>query len=198
MGTKGDKTKKKICEEAYKLFSERGYKDITMKDICDKTGLSRGGLYRHYESTEQIFLEIVNSFAERQKNEFEDKIKQRIPATTILDEILSRYANEMTDSQNSLSLAIYEYYSDPKVSKTENSVVKQYEISKSMWIQLINYGMKNKEFRNVNSEAVFDLIVFSYQGVRMYSRLMKIDMSIPNRIISEIKRLLLREEVYHG
>ena len=198
MGTKGDKTKKKICEEAYKLFSERGYKDITMKDICDKTGLSRGGLYRHYESTEQIFLEIVNSFAERQKNEFEDKIKQRIPAITILDEILSRYANEMTDSQNSLSLAIYEYYSDPKVSKTENSVVKQYEISKSMWIQLINYGMKNKEFRNVNSEAVFDLIVFSYQGVRMYSRLMKIDMSIPNRIISEIKRLLLREEVYHG
>ena len=198
MGTKGDKTKKKICEEAYKLFSERGYKDITMKDICDKTGLSRGGLYRHYESTEQIFLEIVNSFAERQKNEFEDKIKQRIPATTILDEILSRYANEMTDSQNSLSLAIYEYYSDPKVSKTENSVVKQYEISKSMWIQLINYGMENKEFRNVNPEAVFDLIVFSYQGVRMYSRLMKIDMSIPNRIISEIKRLLLREEVYHG
>lgn len=198
MGAKGDKTKKKICKEAYKLFSERGYKDITMKDICDKTGLSRGGLYRHYESTEQIFLEIVNSFAERQKNEFEDKIKQRIQATTILDEILSRYANEMTDSQNSLSLAIYEYYSDPKVSKIENSVVKQYETSKSMWVQLINYGMENKEFRNVDPNAIFDLIVFSYQGVRMYSRLMKIDMSIPNRIIGEIKRLLLPEEVYHG
>ena len=32
----------------------------------------------------------------------------------------------------------------------------------------------------------------------MYSKLMKIDMSIPNRIMSEIKRLLLPEEVYHG
>ena len=198
MGTKGDKAKKNICEEAYKLFSERGYKDVTMKEICDKTGLSRGGLYRHYESTEQIFLEIVNGFTERQKNEFTDKIKQRIPAITILDEILSRYAKEMTDSRNSLSLAIYEYYSNPEVSKTENSVVKQYEISKSMWIELINYGMETGEYRNVNPEAIFDLIVFSYQGVRMYSKLMKIDISIPNRIISEIKRLLLPEEVYHG
>lgn len=197
MGTKGDKTKKNIREEAYKLFAERGYKDVTMKDICDKTGLSRGGLYRHYGSTEQIFLEIIDSFTERQKNEFTDKIEQHIPAVTILDEILLRYAEEMTDSQNSLSLAIYEYYSNPEVSKTDNSVVKQYEISKSIWIRLINYGMENNEFKNVNPEAVFNLIVFSYQGVRMYSRLMKIDTSIPNGIINEIKRLLLPEEVNH-
>ena len=198
MGTKGDKTKNKICEEAYKLFSERGYKDVTMKDICDRTGLSRGGLYRHYESTEQIFLEIVNGFAKNQKNDFTDKIKQKIPAVTILDEILSRYADEMTDSRNSLSLAIYEYYSNSEVSKTENSVVKQYEISKSGWIELINYGMENNEFKRVNPEAVFDLIVFSYQGVRMYSKLMQTDIAVSNRIISEIKRLLLPEEVYHG
>ena len=59
MGTKGDQTRQLICMEALKLFTKRGYKDVTMKDICEKTGLSRGGLYRHYESTEQIFLEIV-------------------------------------------------------------------------------------------------------------------------------------------
>ena len=61
MGTKGDKTKKNICEEAYILFSKRGYKDVTMKDICDKTGLSRGGLYRHYESTEQIVMLVQDT-----------------------------------------------------------------------------------------------------------------------------------------
>lgn len=198
MGTKGDKTKKNIREEAYKLFAERGFKDVTMKDICDKTGLSRGGLYRHYESTEQIFLEIIDSFTEKQKNEFTDKIRQRIPAIEILDDIFLRYEEEMTESNNSLSAAIYEYYSNPKVSKTKNSVVKQYEISKSMWIELINYGIENNEFRKVDPEAVFDLIVFSYQGVRMYSRMMKIDASIPKGIINEIKRLLLPEEVYHG
>ncbi len=98
MSLKGDKTKQDIREKAYQLFAEKGFKDVTMKDICELTGLSRGGLYRHYESTEQIFLEIVNAFSNKQKSEVFTKIEQRIPATTILEELLSRYASEMIDS----------------------------------------------------------------------------------------------------
>ncbi len=194
MGTKGEKTKQYICKEAYQLFAERGYKSVTMKDICEKTGLSRGGLYRHYDSTEQIFLEIVDEFTQMQCNEFSEKIAQHIPAVKILDDILMRYSNEMLDNKNSLSLAIYEFYSNPEISKTENSVIKQYEASKSMWVELINYGIKNKEFKKVDAEAIFDVIVFSYQGVRMYSKLMKIDLTTPKRIVLEIRKLLLPEE----
>lgn len=194
MGSKGERTKQYICKEAYRLFAERGYKSVTMKDICEKTGLSRGGLYRHYESTEQIFLEIVDGFTQMQSNEISEKIAQKISAVRILEDILLRYSDEMLDNKNSLSLAIYEFYSNPEISKVENSVIKQYEASKSMWLQLIDYGNKNKEFKNVDAEAIFDVIVFSYQGVRMYSKLMQIDSSTPKRIISEIKKLLLPEE----
>ena len=102
MSLKGDKTKQDIREKAYQLFAEKGFKDVTMKDICELTGLSRGGLYRHYESTEQIFLEIVNAFSNKQKSEVFTKIEQRIPATTILEELLSRYASEMIDYENYL------------------------------------------------------------------------------------------------
>ncbi len=194
MGSKGEKTKQYICKEACQLFAERGYKSVTMKDICEKTGLSRGGLYRHYASTEQIFLEIVDGFTQMQCNEFSEKIAQHIPAVKILDDVLLRYSNEMLDNKNSLSLAIYEFYSNSEISKTENSVIKQYEASKSMWVELINYGMRNKEFKKVDAEAVFDVIIFSYQGIRMYSKLMKIDSTTPKRVILEIKKLLLPEE----
>ena len=197
MSFKGDKTKQDIREKAYQLFAEKGFKDVTMKDICELTGLSRGGLYRHYESTGQIFLEIVNAFSNKQKNEVFSKIKQRIPATAILEELLSRYASEMINYQNSISLAVYEFYSNPAVSKENNSVKKQYEISKSTWIELINYGIGTKEFNSVNPESIFNVIIFAYQGVRMYSRLMKMDNNIPTQIINEIKRLLLPEEVQH-
>ncbi len=69
MSLRGDKTKQEIRDAAYRLFEEKGFKEVTMKDICEQTGLSRGGLYRHYESTEQIFLEIVNAFSDQQKDE---------------------------------------------------------------------------------------------------------------------------------
>lgn len=88
MSLRGEKTKQDIREKACQLFARKGFKEVTMKDICELTGLSRGGLYRHYESTEQIFLEIVNDFSDKQKSEVFAKIKQRIPASVILEEIL--------------------------------------------------------------------------------------------------------------
>lgn len=191
MGIKGQETQKFICQEAYKLFAKRGYKDVTMQDICEKTGLSRGGLYRHFNSTKDIFLEIINKSLNSQQDEFQSKIEANIPASHILDEVLKRYEKEMIDSKNSLSLAIYEFFSNPEISKSVNSISKQYSISKEMWIALIEYGQKTGEFKNVEPEEIYNLIVFSYQGVRMYSRLMKITPDIPAKIINQIKHILL-------
>lgn len=193
MSLKGDKTRQSIREKAYCLFAGKGFKEVTMKDICEVTGLSRGGLYRHYESTEQIFLEIVNDFSDRQKKEVVTKIEQHIPAADILEELLAKYAAEMLDCEKSISLAIYEYYSNPAISKENNSVKRQYEISKETWVELINYGISTGEFQRVDSEAVFHVLVFAYQGVRMYSRLMKLEREIPSQITGEIKRLLRKE-----
>lgn len=198
MSLRGDRTRQDIRDRAYRLFAEKGFKEVTMKDICERTGLSRGGLYRHYESTEQIFLEIVDAFSDQQKNEVFSRMEKHAPAVVILEELLSKYEREMNDSENSFSLAICEYYSDPAISKEDNAVKRQYEISKATWTALINYGIGTKEFKRVNPESVFHILVFAYQGVRMYSRLMKIDRDIPDQIITEIKGLLLREEVSHG
>lgn len=191
MGIKGDRTKQLICMEAFKLFSEKGYKDVTMKDICEKTGLSRGGLYRHYQSTEQIFLEIIHNLMGNQQNEFTEKMQKGTSAIQILAEVLARYEKEMLDRKSSLSVAIYEFFSNPNISKSNNSIARQYLDSKRMWVELIQYGMKRKEFKEVNPEAVYNLIVFSYQGVRMYSTMIDIDTNITKGIIEQIKLLLL-------
>ena len=94
MGKKGEDTKKLIREKAVPLFARKGFKNVTMKDICSVTGLSRGGLYRHYDSTRQIFSEIIDMLMSAQDNELSEKMKAGFPAKQILDEIL-----EATDEQ---------------------------------------------------------------------------------------------------
>ena len=42
MGEKAERTREKIRREAYQLFADRGFKEVTMTDVCEKTGLSRG------------------------------------------------------------------------------------------------------------------------------------------------------------
>ena len=190
---RGEQTRQKIKEKTVLLFAEKGFKEVTMKDICEVTGLSRGGLYCHYESTQQIFQEIIEDLMNRQENNFEEQIRQNLPAVTILDDTLEKYREEMLDSQSSLSVAIYEYFSQKETTDKTNSLYAQYLASKRAWEKLLQYGIERREFHQVDISAIIDLLIFSYQGVRMYSRLMPVDKEIPLRILREIRSILVNE-----
>ncbi|WP_448583412.1 TetR/AcrR family transcriptional regulator [Thermocrinis sp.] len=59
-------TKKRILEVALKLFSERGIKETTVKDIAKEVGITEGAIYRHFTSKDElvntIFLTYSQSF----------------------------------------------------------------------------------------------------------------------------------------
>lgn len=190
---RGKETRQLIKKYSFALFAEKGFKQVTMKDICEVTKLSRGGLYCHYGSTQDIFKEILNDMMSQQENTFSKKISQNHPAKEILNDVLKIYEEEMLDSQSSLSLAIYEYFSIKENAETQNELYMQYLWSLNVWKELIEYGIKKDEFNNVDFLSVFNLIIFSYQGVRMYSKLMPIDETIPKRIIEQIKKILIKE-----
>ena len=194
MNKRGRETREHIKRCACSLFAGKGFKQVTMKDVCEAAGLSRGGLYCHYESTRQIFREIMEDMMSRQEDVFEEKIGRGEPAVTILDGLLEGYRREMLDGEASLSVAIYEYFSSPDMAGEKNALYEQYLMSGDAWKKLLRYGIQRGEFRKVDIDAVFDLIVFSYQGVRMYSKLMPVDEEIPARILREIRKILVRSE----
>ncbi|MCI9176573.1 MAG: TetR/AcrR family transcriptional regulator [Lachnospiraceae bacterium] len=194
MNKRGQETRKHIKECACLLFAQKGFKDVTMKDICEAAKLSRGGLYGHYESTRQIFQEIIDDMTGQQEDMIDFKIKQNQSAVTVLDDMLKRYENEMADSQSSLSVAIYEYFSLHDIARQKNTLYEQYLISANTWKKLMQYGIDRQEFNEVDMDAVFDLIVFSYQGVRMYSKLMPVEKEIPSGILKEIRKILVRSD----
>lgn len=192
MGKKGDLTKAAIQQKALALFVEKGFKDVTMKDICEATGLSRGGLYMHYGSTRQIFADIINEIMSDLKNEVTEKMEHGLSATFILDELLARYQYEMLDRSGSLGLAFYEFYSGVPQSDN-NAMLKQYYHSKTMLSDLIQYGIENGEFHPVNIHAVVDLLLFSYQGVRMLNNIMPLDDDqISIGMINQIRTMLVK------
>lgn len=189
---RGEETRQLIKKSACSLFAGKGFKQVTMKDICEAANLSRGGLYCHYGSTREIFREIINDFMIQQGDSFSEKIEHQLSAKEILNEVLEKYKNEMLDSQSSLSLALYEYFSIDN-TETGNELCAQYTASFNAWQTLLEYGIKNGEFHHVDIKSVFDLIIFSYQGVRMYSKIMPIDEDIPQRIIDQIKKIMVKE-----
>lgn len=51
-----------ILETSLMLFLQKGFKSVTMNDIVQKTGLSKGAFYYYFESKEQVFEEVVRYF----------------------------------------------------------------------------------------------------------------------------------------
>lgn len=55
MQSKGIQTRHNIVEKALQLFSVKGYYNTSISDILDATGLTKGGLYGHFASKEEIW-----------------------------------------------------------------------------------------------------------------------------------------------
>ncbi len=186
LGEKGNQTKRLIKKAAYRLFAEKGFNAVTMKDICEDTGLSRGGLYRHYAGTAQIFEELFRQMSAESIDEFSIHMKNGIPMQQIFNEVSEQLRAEMIDASNSLSLAIYEY------SNTVNKdlFLELNEIGTQKWRRLLSYGIERKEIQNISIDQAVDMILYSYQGVRMWSRVIPITEEVADRIVNIWKEML--------
>ena len=59
------KTKERIINEALTLFSTKGYKGTSVKNIADAVGIKDSSLYKHFKSKKDIFDTIVKEMQNR-------------------------------------------------------------------------------------------------------------------------------------
>lgn len=57
-------TKNQIIETALELFSQNGFLGTSMSDIASQLKITKGALYKHYESKQQILERIIKRMAE--------------------------------------------------------------------------------------------------------------------------------------
>ena len=61
------------------------------------------------------------------------------------------------------------------------------------WKILIDYGIERGEFRDVNVDEIVNVILYSYQGVRMWSRIIPLKSKTFKSISDHIKKQLKGE-----
>lgn len=60
METKGSRTRKRIIDESLQLFSVHGYFNTSISSILEATNLTKGGLYGHFSSKEEIWEAVYD------------------------------------------------------------------------------------------------------------------------------------------
>lgn len=169
MAEKGDKTRQFIVQTAAGLFSQKGFTAVTMKDICEACGLSRGGLYRHFGSTKEIFIEVL----ERDNIDAEESIDQAIAlnlsAKRLMEGFFQLQKDDIAHNRNRIEVAVYEFsmaHPDQKdyLNERFRSIVK-------LFSKLIEYGQRKGEFREADPAALGEHIVIFLEGLKLSAKI---------------------------
>jgi TetR/AcrR family transcriptional repressor of nem operon len=51
---KGEQTRQEIIRKAAPIFNQKGYSGAALSDLMRATGLEKGGIYRHFESKQEL------------------------------------------------------------------------------------------------------------------------------------------------
>ena len=65
-------TKEKIMQMALKLFAERGFESVSTSMIAGELGITKGALYRHFQSKQEIFDSIIRKMYKKKKKQAKD------------------------------------------------------------------------------------------------------------------------------
>jgi len=59
--SKGNKTKEKILKHALRLFSSKGFKATTVRDIAGAIGVKQSALYNHFKNKDEILENLIQN-----------------------------------------------------------------------------------------------------------------------------------------
>lgn len=193
MSDKSVQKKKYILETARKVFQEKGYKQVTMKDIVDACEISRGGLYLYFSSTAEIFEELL-----KQEQEAEDAFGEGIPqdatASAVLALFLKEQKKELLSRKNSLTVAIYEYYFENKLPAKQNYLKKQFDIALFVLEKLISEGVSTGEFYCEDPHGAASNMMYVLEGLRVAARTRGITETAVDKEILYMMSGLITEE----
>lgn len=167
-------TKEHILRTAFKLFLQKSFKEVTMKDIVRETKLSKGGFYHYFSSKEQLFIEVINTYYfERMQIDYNklshdslwkfyhDYVKQ---VKTIMKELKNEiFSTDMTININYITIMFDAMKLFPGF---KNKIKEAQKNELNAWIKIIKSARKKREFTSpMTDEQIARMFIYSNDGI---------------------------------
>jgi AcrR family transcriptional regulator len=167
-------TKDHILKVSFGLFLQKSFKEVTMKEIVEKTGLSKGAFYHYFDSKEQIYLEIINQafssliyvdYSKFNKNSLKDFYHDYIDyLNRIYDSFQSTSNGDSFDlNYYSLIFDALRLFPDFKEKMFQSSTQEL-----EAWKAVIHVAKENGEIRSfMSDEEIAGIFVHTNSGIGM-------------------------------
>ena len=189
--SKGSKTKAKILKTSLKLFSTKGYKATTVRDIAGVMGVKQSALYNHFKNKDEILETLITELTSSaivtlfDNKESEMLIKQ---GKSLLMSIATTFKLIGFDGQNEalIKLLMQEIYRNERIREIYNEHFYQENVKK---LSGVLFGMMQEEMIKSSDPLLlaneFFSPLFFYQ---MQVSLLKVDKKSTSSVVSMFEK----------
>ena len=173
--TRGNATRRRIVEQSAAVFNRHGYSGTSMSALMAATGLEKGGLYRHFESKEDL---AAAAFDYAWETVTEPRRRGLENCTTSLEKLLLLVRNFVEPLPRAipggcplLNTAIDSDDGNAVLREKARGALDEW---RSVIVEIVCQGMRSGELRSdVDPIAVAKIVIYSLEGAIMFSRLEK-------------------------
>ncbi len=189
--TKGSKTKDKILKISLKLFSTKGYKATTVRDIAGAMDMKQSALYNHFKNKDEILETLVSELTSSAiVTIFSDKEASELykQGKSLLMSIATTFKLIGFDGQNEalLKLLMQEIYRNERIREIYNEYFYQENVKKlsSLFFMMMQDEMIKSSDPLLLANEFFSPLFF-YQ---MQVSLLKLDKKSTSSVVSMFEK----------
>ena len=169
---KGEETRQEIIRKAAPIFNQRGYDGAALSDLMKATGLEKGGIYRHFDSKQQLAAEAFD-YAWRQTLDARIQDLDTISnAVDRLKQLVANFVERRGTIPGGCPLLNTATDTDDGNAVLRERARKALRGWRSYVISIVRAGIRAREIRpRVDAKKLATLIISSLEGAIMLYRL---------------------------
>lgn len=172
-----DKIREELLENCFKIFSQKGYSKVSIREIAKETGLSTGSIYHYFKNKEEILEQMFSYIRKKNFGKYQEMI-QDVESRDERLKIITEFWKEHIDDYQDLMLLSIDYLRN-------NNSTKGSKMFHDFAVFYITALSDSLELREGESEILFTYLM----GVVMNSVLIP-DVVNPGNHISLICQTL--------
>jgi len=171
-------SKDKIVNVAFNLFLQKGYRDVSLKEIVDEVGLTKGAFYHYFSGKEQLFTEVIEHYFLHLSDYIYDQLPKKHLKTfmtgylKILMEQIDRISRETKKKGNTVSLSYYYLAFDAlRILPDFGTKIREvYLREENAWMEVIDHAKESGEIiSTIDTQHLAKLFISANDGLGMHT-----------------------------
>jgi len=153
--------KQEIIKSALTLFCDKGFSETDIDSVAKSAGVGKGTVYLYFKDKKDLFISSTTYALNYFNNDLEKKVGEGKKAKERLKIYIDHSLSILTSNKAITRFFITEVLETMRRCGKKDMVVdhsiflKRYDILK----KILDEGMKNKEFKNVNRDSISVMIL---------------------------------------